>query len=263
MKKIVKVFGGGLVLVFLIFVADIFWGGISFDKLDISKRIVLRQANKELEKCFLDLPKEEQKVFKYNQTLLCLDPISRQLAQRILSINPSKLGFKGPFFSIDPVEDLVRIESREFDFQGEKIETGINFLPSSVFDDYVRMNEAMRNEIGKELFVSSGYRSPGYQAKLFLYYLGDENQYSLLENAKWIAMPGFSEHNSKNTAIDFINNDGISGQDEGQTAEDFERLPEFSWLKENASRYNFYLTYPADNPFGVSYEPWHWHWEVK
>ena len=77
-------------------------------------------------------------------------------------------------------------------------------------------------------------------------------------------MPGYSEHgNPVNHAIDFTNENGINGFSDNQTAGDFESLPEFDWLMKNANQFNFYLSYPENNPYGVAFEPWHWHWEKK
>lgn len=122
----------------------------------------------------------------------------------------------------------------------------------------------MEVDIGRKLFVDSGYRSPGRQAYLFFYYLATSSNYSLKENAKWIAMPGYSEHGHPvNNAIDFTSIDGINGFSDGQTASDFTALPEYKWMLENANDFNFYLSYPENNSFGVAFEPWHWHWEVK
>jgi len=39
---------------------------------------------------------------------------------------------------------------------------------------------------------------------------------------------------------------------------DFENTETFRWLKTNAPRFNFELSFPLNNPQGISYEPWHW-----
>ena len=39
---------------------------------------------------------------------------------------------------------------------------------------------------------------------------------------------------------------------------DFEKTAAFSWLKNNAAKYSFELSFPPDNHQGISYEPWHW-----
>ena len=38
----------------------------------------------------------------------------------------------------------------------------------------------------------------------------------------------------------------------------FEATPAFAWLQRNATRHRFHLSYPRDNPHGITYEPWHW-----
>lgn len=242
-------------------IAAAFYAPLDREKLNWVQRYGIDEINQRLTECVGALPKEKQKTVSYGEVFKCLDDRQKNLARRIFAIKPDELGFKGPSFSMAGVSDLVQISEIKLAYKNKEISTGVNFLPRNVSDDFQKMTSDMKKQINKTIYVSSGYRSPGYQAKLFLYYLGPENGYSLFENAKWIAMPGYSEHNSPNTAIDFINQDGISGQDEGQTAEEFEKLTEFEWLQNNAAKYNFYLTYPKNNPFGVSYEPWHWHWE--
>lgn len=65
------------------------------------------------------------------------------------------------------------------------------------------------------------------------------------------AHPGFSEHHS-GRAID-ITTSGIIPLEE-----EFEDTDAFKWLKWNASRFGFYLSYPRRNKSGFAYEPWHW-----
>ena len=33
-----------------------------------------------------------------------------------------------------------------------------------------------------------------------------------------------------------------------------------AWLRTNAPRFGFHLSYPRNNPHGIGYEPWHWCW---
>ena len=47
--------------------------------------------------------------------------------------------------------------------------------------------------------------------------------------------------------------------DEGAPLEpEFEKTSAFRWLSTNAGRFGFALSYPAENPYGYDYEPWHW-----
>ncbi|KAK3286972.1 hypothetical protein CYMTET_5497 [Cymbomonas tetramitiformis] len=38
----------------------------------------------------------------------------------------------------------------------------------------------------------------------------------------------------------------------------FEHTRAGRWLRENAVRYHFEMSFPRDNPDGVAYEPWHY-----
>jgi hypothetical protein len=240
---------------------DIFYFSISNSKLDSIQQATILQINKKWDDYLNQLPLEKQGLVSENELMDELNFYQKHLVEKIFRIDPKTLGFKGPFFTKEIPDNLIRIEPAEIN-NPDDVDIGINFLPEPVFDDFQRMNEQMKKDIDKELYVESGYRSPGFQAYLFLYYL-PENGYSLSENAKWLTMPGYSEHNSLDTAIDFINHDGINGDAKEQTAEDFVKLPEYDWLNKNANKYNFYLSYPIDNPYGISFEPWHWHWERK
>lgn len=211
------------------------------------------------EKVLASTPSEQKAIIDYDNLLGELSFLERNFAIRIFSIDPAELGFKGPFYSMDKPGKLVKIESVKLT---EERETGIQYLPQHIYNDYLRMADQMKKDIGRKLFVDSGYRSPGRQAYLFFYYLVKSNNFSLRENAKWIALPGYSEHGHPvNTAIDFTSENGINGFSDGQTAADFVKLDEYSWMLDNAGKFNFYLSYPEGNKFGVAFEPWHWHWE--
>jgi zinc D-Ala-D-Ala carboxypeptidase len=155
----------------------------------------------------------------------------------------------------------VPVPRAKYILRDETKVTTMQYCPKPVYQDYSRMMQAMRGDIGKTLLIENGYRSPGRQAYDFLYYLRKNHHYSLAENARWNALPGYSEHNDPvETALDFINQAGINGDSAGQTAEDFAALPEFCWLEAHARKYHFHLSYPRGNALGVTFEPWHWQW---
>jgi len=41
-------------------------------------------------------------------------------------------------------------------------------------------------------------------------------------------------------------------------SEEFENTEAYQWLVENAASYDFHLSYPRGNPYGIDFEPWHW-----
>lgn len=97
-------------------------------------------------------------------------------------------------------------------------------------------------------FVFSGYRSFARQQTLkssytFTYGAGTASAFS--------ADQGYSEH-QLGTTIDFIK-PGFGGE----LSTNFETTDAFAWLKQNAHRYGFVLSYPKGNSYYV-YEPWHW-----
>ncbi|MEK7511160.1 MAG: D-alanyl-D-alanine carboxypeptidase family protein [Patescibacteria group bacterium] len=106
------------------------------------------------------------------------------------------------------------------------------------------IEEAKEN--GIELRIVSAYRSFGTQAAL-------KNGYAVTYGAganRFSADQGYSEH-QLGTTIDFT----TAALGSGFTA--FGTTDAFTWLKDNAHRYGFILSYPEGNRYYVS-EPWHW-----
>lgn len=235
----------------------------NYKRLNFLQRFLLNRALSKWIKIYESIAIDKYAITDYEALLKLLNVFERYLVRQILTIDPKDLGFKGPFYSLEPATNLIKIDSFKFKNELHR-ETGIQYCPAHSYNDFVKMSEEMYKEIGKRIYIDSGYRSPGRQAYLFLYYLIMDNDYCLLENAKWIALPGYSEHGANiNNAIDIATEEGINGFSEDQCAKDFENTIEFKWLLENANKFNFYLSYPKDNDLGVAYEPWHWHWEIK
>ncbi len=102
---------------------------------------------------------------------------------------------------------------------------------------------------GVQIDAISGYRSHAYQLGIFKRKLarGQTVEQILSVNAA----PGYSEHHS-GRAIDI----GTLGEPPAE--ERFESTPAFAWLMHRATDFGFTLSYPRDNPHGITYEPWHW-----
>ena len=104
---------------------------------------------------------------------------------------------------------------------------------------------------GVVLDAISGYRSHDYQLDIF------ERKRARGQSVDEIltvnAAPGYSEHHS-GLALD------IGAPGEPPAEESFERTAAFAWLRDNAAGYGFVMSYPRDNPHGITYEPWHWRW---
>jgi D-alanyl-D-alanine carboxypeptidase len=108
---------------------------------------------------------------------------------------------------------------------------------------------------GVDLRPLSGFRSIALQKHVFFDVKSERNQ-SASERARVSAPPGFSEH-STGYALDV----GDGHEPGSNLSRSFEDSPAFAWLQRHANRYHFELSFPLNNPQGVSYEPWHWRFE--
>lgn len=105
---------------------------------------------------------------------------------------------------------------------------------------------------GVNLVPLSGYRTVQEQEYLFFEIKAQRNQ-DASKRAEVSAPPGYSEHHT-GYAIDI----GDAGVPATNLSVSFENTAAFQWLEQNAARYGFELSFPRDNPQGISYEPWHW-----
>ena len=117
----------------------------------------------------------------------------------------------------------------------------------------LKMREAAKKE-GINLVFLSGYRSISMQKDIFYSLKSIRNQIAA-ERARVSAPPGYSEH-STGFAIDI----GDTYKRETDFKVEFENTDAFSWLKENAAKYHFKLSFNQNNK-NVDYEPWHWRYE--
>ncbi len=104
---------------------------------------------------------------------------------------------------------------------------------------------------GIALQAISGYRSHDYQLGIFERKLA--RGLSVEEILTVNAAPGYSEHHG-GVALD------IGAPGEPAAEESFEGTPAFGWLQRRAGEFGFRMSYPRDNPHGITYEPWHWRW---
>jgi len=108
---------------------------------------------------------------------------------------------------------------------------------------------------GVDLRVLSAFRSIALQKHLFFDVKSERNQ-SAQERAMVSAPPGYSEH-STGYAVDL----GDGREPGTNLSRSFETTAAYGWLRANANRFHFHLSFPDGNPQGVSYEPWHWRFE--
>lgn len=119
------------------------------------------------------------------------------------------------------------------------------------------LGAAFRDGVGSYRLVSA-LRDQPYQAGL---YQRKVNQYrsmgytldaAKLEAARWVALPGASEHHT-GYALDLPSAGHL------QLTRSYLETRQGRWLKEHAFQYGFVVRYPSDKTdiTGISYEPWH------
>jgi zinc D-Ala-D-Ala carboxypeptidase len=118
-------------------------------------------------------------------------------------------------------------------------------------DQFIEMQKAARDK-GIILTPISGFRTVSEQNYLFFEIQRQRNQ-NPSERAEVSAPPNYSEHHT-GYALDI----GDAKTPATHLSLDFEKTAAFSWLKNNAAKYSFELSFPPDNYQGISYEPWHW-----
>jgi zinc D-Ala-D-Ala carboxypeptidase len=98
---------------------------------------------------------------------------------------------------------------------------------------------------GVKLNVSSAYRSRSYQANLYDRYVKSMGQEA---TDRVSARPGYSQH-QLGLIVDFY-----------PVANSFAKSPEGIWVKANASKFGWSLSYPEglENLTGYSWESWHY-----
>lgn len=105
---------------------------------------------------------------------------------------------------------------------------------------------------GVNIIPISGFRSLADQKYLFFDVKAERGQIAT-KRAEVSAPPGYSEHHT-GYAVDI----GDGNVPSTNLSIDFEKTEAFKWMQANAAHFSFELSFPRDNPQGISYEPWHW-----
>ena len=105
---------------------------------------------------------------------------------------------------------------------------------------------------GVILVPISGFRSIQEQQHVYFDIQAQRGQ-TVTKRAEVSAPPGYSEHHT-GYAVDI----GDGATPATNLSPNFDKTKAFQWLSANAARFHFEMSFPKDNPQGVSYEPWHW-----
>lgn len=124
-------------------------------------------------------------------------------------------------------------------------------LHQAAADKFIQMQADARAD-GINLAILSGFRDQASQNHLF-FRVKEQRVQVAKKRAEVSAPPGYSEHHT-GYALDF----GDGKEPATHLEVEFEQTAAFKWLQKNAAKYSFELSFPRDNPQGISYEPWHW-----
>ena len=232
---------------------------LELDRLAPEEITLLESALRTLEPRIVEARQQgTANLLTWQELLEALPEQERSFVERFRALKAEGLGSTSHYFGEVAAADLVPVGPQAVTKPEGSSVLDPQYLPQDVRNAYEAMMAVMERDLGRRLLVESGYRSPAYQLYLFLFYL-PKHDYSIRETNRHVALPGYSEHGyPPRQAIDFINQDGINGEDR---PEEFEALPEYRWLLQYAERYGFSLSYPRDNPYHTAFEPWHWHYE--
>ena len=122
------------------------------------------------------------------------------------------------------------------------------YLTSEAGNEWFRMRDAAESD-GVILTIVSAYRSFQRQYEIVKSKIERGISPEIVFSVN--APPGYSEHHT-GRALD-LNTINCIPLDKS-----FEKTTAFLWLQKNAKDFGFELSYPASNPFGFEYEPWHW-----
>lgn len=140
-------------------------------------------------------------------------------------------------------EEATTLEVAEVDPAGRE------YLLTPIAASAWRKLKAAALTDGIEFHIVSAFRSIERQAEIVRKKL--ENGLTIEDILSVSAPPGFSEHHT-GRAID------ISTQGSRAFEVEFDQTQAYAWLVEHAATFGYTLSFPAGNPWGFQYEPWHW-----
>ena len=128
------------------------------------------------------------------------------------------------------------------------------YIREEVYDAYIEMWTAAKEEQNIYLLAHSGYRSAQSQLEIYKEY---DDEYGSTYADAIAARAGFSEHQT-GLALDIY-------AKENQSQSTFKDSKAYKWLIENSYKYGFILRYPDGKSklTGYNYESWHYRYVGK
>lgn len=187
--------------------------------------------------------------------LLLLRPFSRTPERVSSPVTPSPPSPSvEPSPSPEPIENILGhlpYEEAPPDTLKSVTADGRIKLRTNAAESFLKMKRDARAS-GIILTPISGFRTVAEQEYLFFEVKRQRNQ-ETRTRAEVSAPPKYSEHHT-GYAIDI----GDGNVPATNLSPSFEQTAAFRWLENHAAKYSFELSFPKNNPQGISYEPWHW-----
>ena len=249
-RNIIEIVLSALVLVLAIVIG---YGGWQYSILDQEKILVINE-NLEL-KNQLEISLAQQA--ELNQSLLEQEANVRSLGEQFNEIS-NTVGTLSKLSQTD--KELLQKYSKVFFLNEHYTPNNLVYIDEDYISDPDKplqihgevwpflkkmLARASRDDI--ELQILSAFRSFGEQTSLKAQYLVNYGEGA----NRFSADQGYSEH-QLGTTIDITTPELITHPLLG-----FEDTSAYAWLKDNAHRYGFVLSYPENNNY-YQFEPWHW-----
>ena len=199
------------------------------------------------------LKKNKYKILKI--LILTISTVGLFLLISFLSKNNIYL-YQKALFEDENIQDdkiLGHLPYRETSFENLVAITPDVLVHKKMYRSLLNMRDDAKKD-GVYLVFLSGFRSIELQNEIF-YSLKSIRGQIAMERARVSAPPGYSEH-STGFAIDI--GDALNRETDFEV--EFESTSAFRWLKKNAAKYHFKLSFDKEQK-AVDYEPWHWRYE--
>jgi D-alanyl-D-alanine carboxypeptidase len=191
----------------------------------ISKATILQNKVKQLEN---DLTIKKQKIDVLNK-LITFDEELLKKYSRVYFLNENYV--PANLVNVDASYVINKKNIQVFD--------KIDFYLENMLQD--------ANASGVPLRVVSAYRSFATQKNIKTQYVMTYGEYAA---NKFSADQGYSEH-QLGTTLDFTTPSIVGAYSS------FQYTTAYTWLKDNAYKYGFIISYPKENKY-YKFEPWHW-----
>ncbi len=183
-----------------------------------------------------------------------LSPQATRFAKDLNSLQPDNFDVNRRRIKTRHNSSMVVVRNQTYQTRDGVHDIPPRLVPRSTYRAFQAMNHSLKKDTGRELVIQSGHRSPAYQLFVFLFQLRS-NDWNFQETLNSVALPGYSEHaDSRKQALDLRTRTFIGPHN----MYDFSRTADYTWLKSNAHRFGFSLSYPKENNAGTQFEPWHW-----